>query len=70
MAGIVVESLTTGMRYARSEENFNPKEHKFIRNLTSQESVNSYMPKAHESEQSTLFDQEDEDGTEEVESSN
>ena len=70
MAGIVVESLTTGMRYARSEENFNPKEHKFIRKLTPQESVNSYMPKSHESEQPTLFDQEDEDGTEEVESSN
>lgn len=44
MAGIVVESKSSGIRFAISEENFREKLHTKIRDLKPHESVLSYKP--------------------------
>ena len=43
--GYVVESLETGLRYARSEKNFNPDREKKIRELKPGESSIAYQPR-------------------------
>lgn len=43
--GIVVRHKENWMQYAISEDNFNPKVHRKIRDLTAKESVRSYKPR-------------------------
>lgn len=43
--GIVVDHKRSGVRYAISEERFNPKDHVRVRDLRSDESVLSYVPR-------------------------
>ena len=43
--GIVVEHKNTGIHYAVSTANFNPKVHRKVRELTAHESVLTYQPK-------------------------
>lgn len=44
--GIVVENKQSGVRYATSDINYNPKTDRKIRDLRAGESVLSYRPKA------------------------
>ena len=46
--GIVVDHKETGLRYAVSERNFNPKVHTKVRELRPSESVHSFRPKKRE----------------------
>jgi hypothetical protein len=44
MAGIVVDHKESGVRYAISEKNFDPKAHKKVRNLKAGETVLGFKP--------------------------
>ena len=61
MKGIVVESLSSGNRYARSERNFNPKREKKVRDLRPGETVIGFKTRekkvlSHEEDAPVLFD--------------
>ncbi|QDK03673.1 hypothetical protein SEA_ZENITSU_12 [Microbacterium phage Zenitsu] len=47
--GIVVDHKETGVRYAVSESNFNPKVHEKVRDLNPGETVLAYAPRRKES---------------------
>lgn len=61
MKGIVVESLSSGNRYARSERNFNPEREKKVRDLKPGETVIGFKTRekkvlSHEEDAPVLFD--------------
>lgn len=61
MKGIVVESLSSGNRYARSERNFNPEREKKVRDLKPGETVIGFKTRekkvlSHEEYAPVLFD--------------
>ena len=45
MAGIIVEHKVSKVRYAVSEDNFNPKKHTRVRALKPGETVTGYQPR-------------------------
>ena len=59
MAGIVVEDIETGIRYARSERNFNPAKHRKIRDLLPGESILSDVAKSKDSSSSENLESND-----------
>lgn len=61
MKGIVVESLSSGNQYARSERNFNPEREKKVRDLKPGETVIGFKTRenkvlSHEEDAPVLFD--------------
>ena len=44
--GIVVDHVESGVRFAVSDANYNPKVHRKVRDLKAGESVTSYRPRA------------------------
>lgn len=45
--GVVVDDKESGVRYAMSDQYFNPEAHTYVRDLRPGETVRGYQPKAH-----------------------